>query len=240
MIYRNLIADCSGPCAIFLYVNSNAQVINNTVCDNTWGGISIQAGSNAFVKNNIFCNNVDYGIHVASGSSWYVGYNDVFGQNKNYCENIGDQTGIEGNISADPLFVDPSAGDYHLLPGSPCVDAGHPPGVDIGAFESSFRGLAGDQALPQSFTLFQNYPNPFNPHTQIGYLLLDDRQVKITVFNSLGQRVKVLVDGHQTAGRKNVRWDGRDEQGKAVASGVYLCRMEVADITQTKKMLLVK
>ena len=239
-IYRNLVADCSGPAAIFLFFYSGAQVINNTVCDNTWGGISIQASSNAYVKNNIFCNNVDYGIHVASGSSWYVGYNDVFGQNNNYVGDIGDQTGIEGNISADPLFENPSAGDYHLALGSPCIDAGDPPGVDMGAFECSWKGVVGNEPRPQSFTLLQNYPNPFNPHTQIDYLLPGDQHVRITVFNSLGQRVKILVDEHQTAGRKNVWWDGRDEQGSSVASGVYFCRMEVADLAQTRKMLLVK
>ncbi|MGB7062130.1 MAG: right-handed parallel beta-helix repeat-containing protein, partial [Candidatus Zixiibacteriota bacterium] len=149
-IYRNLVANCSGPAAIFLHVECSAQVINNTVCDNTWGGISIQGNSGAYVKNNIFCNNVDYGIHVASGSSWYVGYNDVFGQNNNYVGDMGDQTGIEGNISADPLFENPSAGDYHLTLGSPCIDAGDPPGVDMGAFESPQDPNFTITAVPQT------------------------------------------------------------------------------------------
>jgi hypothetical protein len=109
-------------------------VINNTVCDNSWGGISIISGSNPYLKNNIFCNNVAYGIHVGEALC-DVSYNDVFGQDQNYAGDIDDQTGINGNISQDPLFLDPSAGDYRLTDGSPCIDAGDPYPTDMGAFE---------------------------------------------------------------------------------------------------------
>ncbi len=146
-ISRNVVAHCSGPAAIFLHVMCNAEVINNTVCDNTWGGISIQHSSHPCVKNNIFSNNAAYGIH-ASESSSTITYNDVYGHDEDYW-GIPDQTGENGNISADPLLVNPSAGDYHLSTGSPCIDAGDPAdwvppgggaGIDMGAFESQVEG----------------------------------------------------------------------------------------------------
>jgi hypothetical protein len=146
-IKRNLVAGCSGPAAIFLNYESNASLINNTVCYNSGGGISAQNNSNPFIKNNVVCNNADYGLHL-SGDFWDVWYNDVYGQDEDYRE-IPDQTGVNGNISADPIFVNPSADDYRLTTGSPCIDAGDPadlipPGgggrIDMGAFEAQFAG----------------------------------------------------------------------------------------------------
>jgi hypothetical protein len=239
-IHRNLIANNSGPAAIFLLTDCNVHVVNNSVCDNSLGGISIQEGSNGYLKNNIIYENADYGIHVWSGSSWYVGYNDVYGQTNNYVGDISDQTGIEGNISADPLFVNPSAGDYHLTPGSPCIDAGDPPGVDMGAFEYFPKAILVNKLKPELFSLSQNYPNPFNLQTQIRYALPADCDVKFTIYDILGRRVRVLVDEHQSAGYRNVHWDGKEERGIEVASGIYFYKIEAGQFVQTKKMLLIK
>jgi parallel beta-helix repeat protein len=443
-LYRNVVARCVGPGAIGVRDGSNPQVINNTICDNSWGGISIITGSDPYIKNNIFCNNVSYGVHVASASC-DVSYNDVFGHAENYV-GIPDQTDINGNISADPLFENPSAGDYHLTAGSPCIDAGDPHLIDMGAFEfmEFVRGDANDdgeitiedaifllnylfkqgsapypldagdansdsevdladvvyllnylfgdgpppaegvpgprnmfalraaegpsvslwlekrkcggsgriaetavkgtfgvnlaglqlalkystQALdpelelpahlkalqiysgrsdgllevgaldlqgkerisagssvellvlkarsrdladvritkailvdgrgfvvpvkiladeeievvsrPESFSVSQNFPNPFNPQTQISYALPQDCDVKLTIYNLLGQRVRILVDEHQMAGYKKIFWDGKDEQGKDAASGVYFYRVQAKDFDQTRKMLMLK
>jgi parallel beta-helix repeat protein len=167
-IYRNVVARCAGPGAIGVRDTSDPRVINNTVCDNTWGGISIISESNPYVKNNIFCNNVSYGVHV--GSAWAVVlYNDVFGQDEDYAGLIPDLTGINGNISTDPLFVNSAVGDYHLTEESPCIDAGDPPGTDMGAFEYFIRGDAnGDGVVDPADVvylinyLFRNGPVP-NP-----------------------------------------------------------------------------
>ncbi len=93
---------------------------------------------------------------------------------------------------------------------------------------------------PQTFSLSENYPNPFNAQTQINYALPKDCNVKVTIYNLLGQRVRVLVDEHQSAGYKTVHWDGKDERGVEVASGVYFYRIQAEDFVQTKKMLLLK
>ncbi len=97
-----------------------------------------------------------------------------------------------------------------------------------------------EESRPESFSLSQNFPNPFNPQTQIKYALPVDCDVKVTIYNLLGQRVGVLVDEHQSAGYKAAFWDGKDEQGVEVASGIYFYRIQAGEFMQTKKMLLLK
>ncbi|HUV31438.1 MAG TPA: right-handed parallel beta-helix repeat-containing protein [Acidobacteriota bacterium] len=94
--------------------------------------------------------------------------------------------------------------------------------------------------LPTTMELHQNYPNPFNPATSIEFYLPDDGQVTLTVYNTVGQRVAVLLDGHTAAGFTEVVWDGTDGSGHEVASGVYLYRLETRDKTETRRMLLLK
>jgi hypothetical protein len=97
-----------------------------------------------------------------------------------------------------------------------------------------------EEAAPSGFSLSNNYPNPFNPETKIGYSLSKSSQVKLEIFNVLGQRIRTLVDEHQTAANREVVWDGKDENGKEVSSGVYLCKLQAGDLVQTKKMVLIK
>ena len=86
----------------------------------------------------------------------------------------------------------------------------------------------------------QNYPNPFNLQTEISYTLPEDSHVKLTILNVQGQKVKVLVDEHQGAGTRNVIWDGCDEKGETVASGVYFYRIEAGPHDVTRRMVLLK
>jgi hypothetical protein len=94
--------------------------------------------------------------------------------------------------------------------------------------------------IPKSFELFQNYPNPFNPQTQIRYDLPVSGNVRLTIYNVLGQKVKVLVDEIQDAGYKSVIWDGKDIDGRDVASGIYFYKIEAQSFEKTKKMILLK
>jgi hypothetical protein len=98
-----------------------------------------------------------------------------------------------------------------------------------------------DDDLPTSLALRQNAPNPFSGGTTVRYdIPRDGLTAKIEVFDVSGRRVRVLVDGPQTAGAKSVTWDGRDERGLTVASGVYYCRMAAADYDRSIKLLLVR
>jgi len=94
--------------------------------------------------------------------------------------------------------------------------------------------------IVNQFELPQNYPNPFNPETEISYSLPNDSYVKLAIYNIKGQKVKTLVNGFETAGYKAIRWDGTDETGQKVASGIYFYRLEAGDFTQTRKMVLMK
>jgi TRAP-type C4-dicarboxylate transport system substrate-binding protein len=86
----------------------------------------------------------------------------------------------------------------------------------------------------------QNYPNPFNPQTEIAYNLPVDSKVKLTILNIQGQKVKVLVDEYQNAGAKKVTWDGCDENGERVASGVYFYLIKAGPYTASNQMVLLK
>ena len=113
----------------------------------------------------------------------------------------------------------------------------------VWSFVTTSTGVAeeSDQlSAPDKFALFQNYPNPFNPMCEIAYALPTDCQVTLSVYNILGQKVRVLVDEYQSAGNKSVKWDGKDEQGQDVTSGVYFYRIQAGDFAQSKKMVLLK
>ena len=100
--------------------------------------------------------------------------------------------------------------------------------------------LDGGENRPTSFTLSQNYPNPFNPRTQIRFDLPVKTHVSLTVYNVLGQRVNSLVDEVLSSGQYVVDWDGADQSGSAVSSGIYFYRIEAETFTETRKMVLLK
>jgi hypothetical protein len=101
------------------------------------------------------------------------------------------------------------------------------------------------QAIIQSFSVLQNYPNPFNPTTAIHFRVgsLDFREpihTTLTIYNILGQRVKTLVDEDKLPGEYKVIWDGKDEAGKDVASGIYFYTLKAEGYVETKKMVMLK
>lgn len=96
------------------------------------------------------------------------------------------------------------------------------------------------KVVPDAFALNQNYPNPFNPSTEVAYDLPEAGNVNLEVYNILGQRVKTLVNGYQDAGSYTVTWNGDDEGGGTVASGVYFYRITSGTYKDIKKMVLMK
>jgi hypothetical protein len=102
---------------------------------------------------------------------------------------------------------------------------------------------AGEEQLMHRFSLSYNYPNPFNPATRIQYAVHGSQtplRTTLKIFNTRGQLVRTLVDEPKKGGTYEAIWDGRDEDGNEVASGVYLYRLESKDFSQTKKMVLLK
>ena len=98
----------------------------------------------------------------------------------------------------------------------------------------------GQAVLPRQFVLHQNYPNPFNPTTIIPYSLPENCQVTIIIYNALGREVYNLVNTKQSAGHYKVEWDGRNNQGTVVPTGMYFVRMETDEFKATRKVLFLR
>ena len=93
---------------------------------------------------------------------------------------------------------------------------------------------------PAEFALAQNFPNPFNPETTIKYSLADDAQVQLRIYNLVGQVVRTLVQERQAAGRYAIRWDGRDDRGLTVSSGIYFYQIAAGKFKDVRKLMLLK
>ena len=108
------------------------------------------------------------------------------------------------------------------------------------AFVSGTDGNGDNAVLPNSIDLHQNYPNPFNPTTTISFNSTAAGKANLQIFNIVGARVRTLVDGDVSSGTTDVIWDGRDDAGDEVASGIYLYRLSLDGQEQVKKMMLVR
>ena len=131
---------------------------------------------------------------------------------------------------------------------------GFPPSLEVrngqllsSRYESTVIQLLNDPhllALPQEFALRQNYPNPFNPSTTIPFSVpaaeVGTLPVSVDIFNALGQRVRLLLDGAVQPGYHRAVWDGRSGSGQPLATGIYFYRVRVGEMVQVRKMTLVK
>jgi flagellar hook assembly protein FlgD len=96
------------------------------------------------------------------------------------------------------------------------------------------------EIAPNLQLVVSNYPNPFIGATTISYKLPQPAQTELSIYNLRGQLVRKLVNEPLTSGQHTVTWDGKDDNGKALASGMYLCRISSAGKQETHKMLLMK
>ena len=96
-------------------------------------------------------------------------------------------------------------------------------------------------SAPQTFALHQNVPNPFNPTTTIQYdVARGGGEVTLQIFDAKGRLVKTMMDGAQSEGQQSVTWDGRNNAGQQVATGVYFYRLTAPGFSQTRRMVLLK
>lgn len=109
---------------------------------------------------------------------------------------------------------------------------------DFSTLVSGVRVLSG--SLPLEYGLEQNYPNPFNLQTEIIYELPETAQVTLGIYNTLGQHIRTLISREQSSARYAISWDGRDEFGLEVPSGIYIYRLAAENYQSVKKMLLLK
>lgn len=109
-------------------------------------------------------------------------------------------------------------------------------------FHREFSSIqnAGSELLPKSIRLFQNYPNPFNEQTVIRFQLPKTANVKIEIYNLLGQKIRTLLSEQKTAGVHTKKWDGKDDLGRNIVSGVYFCRLSINQFQEIEKLVLVR
>jgi hypothetical protein len=126
---------------------------------------------------------------------------------------------------------------------NPVVDDGMACEV-LGTCSGDSPKLAGrdftQETLPEGYALEQNYPNPFNPTTSIAFSVKEAGVVQLSIYNVHGQEVRTLVNGQMDAGFYSVNWEGKDNHGQVVPSGVYLCKLRVNGFTQMRKMTFMK
>ncbi|MFC2170357.1 right-handed parallel beta-helix repeat-containing protein [Calditrichota bacterium] len=161
----------------------------------------------------------------------------------------------DGNIDADPMYVDLDDGDYNLRPNSPCVDAGtaffvwqddtllnlsedeyNGNAPDIGAYESEYQaGISRSTSQPTEFTLIQNYPNPFNSSTTITYSLPEASNISLKLYDLSGRTLGVLSQDHKQAGTYSTSFNS-----EKMASGYYILRLLASGKEVSRKITLIK
>ena len=250
--YNDLITNCSQ--AYGFDNNSIGHIYNNTIyVENE--GVSCSRSSTVDVINSVV---------LRVGSSWGTAlrkFDNSMIYSK-YCV-LSDSFDGENHIYKDPLFVNSIGGDFHISSESPCIDAGtidttdfnlpttdyeNNPRInngiiDIGCYEFIKPNSVENQKrdLPNIYSLAQNFPNPFNPSTSIQYAVASSQNVKVVVYNSLGQAVKTFNEGEKESGIYTINFNG-----EGLSSGVYLYSINAVSVDgkqnyrATKKMLLMK
>ena len=143
-----------------------------------------------------------------------------------------DMDGVE-SIAAGRHDLIVLQGEWRITEAEAAADASEAFGVRIDNAMKSTN-------MPSSYALHQNYPNPFNPSTSISFALPEAAEVRLEVFNLLGQRVTTLLNQRLEAGNHTAEWNSQNELGQTVASGVYFYRLETPRFTESKKMVLLK
>ena len=200
------------------------------------------ASSNVFVTG-CFAGTVDFGgggLGSVGGDDIFVAKYDAngvhqwsqrFGGVESDC---GYAVGVDasGGVTATGYFagtVDFGGGDL--------ISAGSD---DIFLVKYSESTVAAETIAPMSVALSQNFPNPFNPQTTLSFSLPHQSHVRLSIYNIAGRLVRTLINEERAAGRYSAAWEGRDNTGGLVASGVYLYRMEAAEFVQTRRMVLLR
>ncbi len=210
------------------------------------GGITVFFSSPTIEKSIISHN--DPGSAMAcidAGDNPIVSCTDIFG---NQGGNAICGTDAGHNFSLDPLFCDLANDNFRLQMTSPCYPGNHPDGGSacgrdrIGGVDPGCNpaDAAEGETIPASSRILGNDPNPFHPATTISFELTRQTRVRLGIFDVAGRQIRLLADEPLPAGRHQVRWDGKTEDGQLAPSGVYFYRLDGGDLRQTRRMVLAR
>ncbi len=156
---------------------------------------------------------------------------------------VGESTNLLGSVDANTVtFTDGnvSTGTTYFYAVSAQHDEGES-GLSNEVTANVTSVADGRAEFPDDFRLLQNFPNPFNPATLIRYEIPSGQNmVSLEVYNTLGKKIRTLVNERRDAGSYQVQWDGRDDSGKQIASGIYVYRLQAGPFTEARKMLLLR
>ena len=248
---------------ISCYVNSSPEIINCTISENIasvgGGGIGCKDNSNPILFNSVLWNDSTQEIFFnqeGNPNAITVSYSDIQGGEAGIETNDnGEVFWLEGNIDADPLFVDPENGDYHLTENSPCIDAGDPDSpfdpdgtiADMGAFYFNQNiGIEENYELEITNYELGIFPNPFQSSTTIQFTTENTgKNTEIEIYNIKGQKIKTLecinyVDAKATQSLHSIIWNGTDDSNKPVSSGIYFINLRSGKDNIIKKAVLMR
>ncbi|MCF7919980.1 MAG: T9SS type A sorting domain-containing protein [Candidatus Cloacimonetes bacterium] len=231
--------------------------LTGNAAESDGGGIFCINDCHPIIINSIFWNDLPNEIHFSGNLQNDVTliYNNIVsGEEGVHTNQSGTVNWLEGNIYEDPLFTE----DHHLWGNSLCIDAGiayfeyegevlidlsedeyFGSAPDMGAFEHD--PLAEDKnVIDNGELMIENYPNPFNPSTRIVFEIPEEGDVELGVYNLKGQRIRELKIENVKCKIKSAIWDGKDDSGRQIASGVYLLRLRAGEQVIVKKVMLMK
>ncbi len=221
---------------------TNSGLLDGLDEENTPSAIICFGGAPILEQVLVAHNEVGVGIWTDAASDPQLSCNDFFANpDGNYGGAMVDPTGTDGNISQDPLFCDAAGEDYSLDAESPCLPQNNACGLLIGAVGWGCGTTAVDEVLPVKHGLAQNHPNPFNPSTEIRFELAEASRVTVRIIDTGGRFLRTLLEEAQLSpGEIRVSWDGRDDAGRPLPSGVYFYEIEAGAFRATRKMTLLK